>query len=75
MFYTSPKKNIETFIETKNEEIKSLKQKILGSRVTYEDMEGAKSRLTSLKSSHANLQKEDHIEMKEVLKTSLQAVN
>lgn len=62
--YYSPKKNIETFIESKNEEIKTLKQKILGSRVTFEDMEVAKSRLTSLKSSHLQLQKEDHLDLK-----------
>ena len=75
MFYTSPKKNIEAFIESKNEEIKTLKQKILGSRVTYEDMQSAKSRLTQLKASHIGLQKEDHLDLKEVVKNSLQAVN
>lgn len=37
MFY-SPKKNLEAFLEAKNDEIKSLKQKILGTRITYEDM-------------------------------------
>ena len=37
MFY-SPKKNIEAFIEAKNEEINALKKKILGTRVTYEEM-------------------------------------
>lgn len=62
--YYSPRKNIEAFIETKNEEIKSLKQKILGSRVSYDDMDNAKSRLTTLKSSIINLQKEDHLELK-----------
>jgi hypothetical protein len=55
--YYSQKKNIETFIESKNEEIKTLKQKMLGSRVTYEDMEVAIFRLTSLKFSHLQLQK------------------
>ena len=59
--YYSPRKNIEAFIESKNEEIQSLKQKILGPRVTYEDMDTAKSRLTILKSSYINLQKEDHL--------------
>lgn len=63
MFY-SPRKNIDAFIESKNEEIKSLKQKILGSRVTYEDMETAKSRLATIKNSYVNLEKEDHLELK-----------
>ena len=38
-------------------------------------MDNAKSRLTILKSSYLNLQKEDHLELKQVLKNSLQAVN
>lgn len=74
MFY-SPKKNLEAFIEAKNDEIKSLKQKILGTRITYDDMETAKSRLSGLKNSYLHLQREDHLELKEVLKTSHQAIN
>lgn len=73
MFY-SPKKNIEAFIETKNEEIKTLKQKILGTRVTVDQMDEAKDRLNRLKSSHVALEGEDHLELKELLKTTQQAV-
>ena len=45
----SPKKNIESFIEAKNEEIQTLKSKIMTERVTYEEMEQAKTILDSLK--------------------------
>ena len=73
MFY-SPKKNIEAFIEAKNEEIKTLKQKILGTRVTYEQMDDAKLRLNKLKSSQITLEKEDFEEMKGLLRSTHQAV-
>ena len=38
----SPKKKIETFIQAKNEEIQSLKSKILSERVTYEEIDQAR---------------------------------
>ena len=41
----SPKKNIEDFIEAKNQEIESLKSKILSERITYEEIDKAKSHL------------------------------
>lgn len=74
MFY-SPKKNIEAFIEAKNEEIKALKQKILGTRVTYEEMSEARERLDRLKASHLLLEKDDHQELKDLLKTTQHAIN
>lgn len=73
MFY-SPKKNIESFIEAKNEEIKALKQKILGTRVTYDDMNQARDCLDKLKASHLLLEREDHLEIKNLLRTTQQAV-
>lgn len=73
MFY-SPKKNIEAFIEAKNEEIKTLKQKILGTRVTYEEMEEAKARLHKLKAAHHSISQENHQELKDLLKSTHQAV-
>ena len=38
----SPKKKIETFIKAKNEEIQSLKSKILSERVTFEEIDQAR---------------------------------
>ena len=74
MFY-SPKKNIEAFIEAKNEEIKTLKQKILGTRITYDEIDGAKDRLQKLKATHLMLEKEGYQELKDLLKTTHHAVN
>jgi len=36
----------------------------MGSRVTQEDMQIAKSRLDSLRSSQIHLEREDHLELK-----------
>ena len=74
MFY-SPKKNIEAFIEAKNQEIESLKSKILSERVTYDEMEKAKTHLDKLKRDQMELSKENFEELKDVLRSSHQAVN
>ena len=55
----SPKKNIEAFIEAKNQEIESLKSKIVSERVTYEEMDKAKSHLEKLKHDQMELSKEN----------------
>ena len=57
MIYT-PKKNIESFIQAKNEEIQTLKSKILSERVTYEEMDQAKTHLDTLKEDQLKLSKE-----------------
>ena len=54
----SPKKNIESFIEAKNEEIQTLKSKIMTERVTFDEMEQAKTILDSLKKDQVQLSKE-----------------
>lgn len=56
--------DIGDFIEQKNEEIRNLKNKILGSRVTYDDMQTAKSRLDNLRLVQTQLEKEDYLELK-----------
>lgn len=71
----SPKKNIEAFIEAKNQEIESLKSKILSERVTYDEMEKAKTHLDKLKRDQMELSKENFEELKDVLRSSHQAVN
>lgn len=71
----SPKKNIEAFIEAKNQEIQSIKGKIITEKVTYEEMETAKSHLDKLKQSQIDLSKESFDELKDTLRNSHHAVN
>lgn len=52
--------DISEFIEQKNEEIQNLKTKILGSSVTYDDMQHAKSKLDDLRLTQIKLEKEDY---------------
>ena len=71
----SPKKNIEAFIEAKNQEIQSIKGKILTEKVTYEEMETAKSHLDKLKQAQIDLSKEGFEDLKDTLRNSHHAVN
>lgn len=52
--------DISEFIEQKNEEIQNLKTKILGSSVTYDEMQLAKSKLDDLRLTQIKLEKEDY---------------